>query len=407
MKSIMILGANEAVVPLIRAARSLHIKTVAASIPGDYPGFSEADEACLVDITSPDEVLAEAKKRGIDGIATCCMDIGLKAQGRVCSELSLPGPSAMTAALSTDKYLMKQAFTESGVSTPPFYPVFGEKDLPEAASRFHYPVILKAVDQMGSRGIYKCNSYEEVLENYPKCLSFTKAPYCLMEQFVEGIAFGVEGMVSGGEILYSLANRTITYEGFTPTPIGHYYPAPELEAVGNSIREETEKIIRALKIKDAPFNCDFILSGSDVLCLEATARAGANCLPELVGTCFGVNYYEQIVRLAMGMELSGAFRETGTEKACLSFALFSGKSGTVTHFDPGSLTNADLVDLEAHVRCGDSVRAYTNGRDYLGHLFITGRSAEHCRELLRAALDEIALEVDHIPQCRFSDSAFT
>ena len=43
-KTIMILGAGRGQVGLYKAARELGHRSVAVSIPGDYPGFAFADE---------------------------------------------------------------------------------------------------------------------------------------------------------------------------------------------------------------------------------------------------------------------------------------------------------------------------------------------------------------------------
>lgn len=49
----MILGASYSQLPLYEAARKLGAATVAASTPGDWPGFAVADESVYADITNP------------------------------------------------------------------------------------------------------------------------------------------------------------------------------------------------------------------------------------------------------------------------------------------------------------------------------------------------------------------
>ena len=50
-KKIMILGASYSQIPLMRATKRMGFTVVAASIPGNYQGFEEADEIAYVDIT--------------------------------------------------------------------------------------------------------------------------------------------------------------------------------------------------------------------------------------------------------------------------------------------------------------------------------------------------------------------
>ena len=64
-KRLMILGASYSQIPLIAAAKRLGVTTLAASIPGNYRGFDEADEKIYVDITDPQAVLEKAREQGI------------------------------------------------------------------------------------------------------------------------------------------------------------------------------------------------------------------------------------------------------------------------------------------------------------------------------------------------------
>ena len=45
MQKLMILGASYSQLPLYEAARQLGVSTVAASTPGDWPGFAVADQS--------------------------------------------------------------------------------------------------------------------------------------------------------------------------------------------------------------------------------------------------------------------------------------------------------------------------------------------------------------------------
>ena len=63
MKKLMILGASYSQLPLYEAARKLGAATVAASTPGDWPGFAVADESVYADITNPEAILKAVRKR--------------------------------------------------------------------------------------------------------------------------------------------------------------------------------------------------------------------------------------------------------------------------------------------------------------------------------------------------------
>ena len=129
MKKLMILGASYTQIPLYEAAKRLGVRTIAASIPGEYPGFGIADETAFADIADPEAVIKAAGEHGADGIATCGLDLGMRAIGAACEALGLPGPCRQAAEKASNKYKMKRALEAAGVQTARFFLVHGEEEL--------------------------------------------------------------------------------------------------------------------------------------------------------------------------------------------------------------------------------------------------------------------------------------
>lgn len=394
MEKLMVLGASYSLVPLIEAAKRLGCYTVATSIPGDYPGFYMADEICCCDITKPEEILRQARRMGIAGIATCCMDVGLCSQGYTASRMGLCGPSWETVRMCTDKYEMKKAFRRAGVNTADFRKVESEKDLLEAAGELHFPLIIKAVDQMGSRGIFRCGTEEELLRYYPLAMAATQKSYCIVEEFLEGTMFGAEAMVESGRLAFLLPVGNDLHGGNPPFPIGHYAPWPEADALEDAIREQAQSAVRALGADNCPMDFDMMLKDGKVYVIEATARAGATGLAELVGIHFGVDYYEAIVRLAMGRGVAGLFERPKSRRTPgIVRLLESKKAGIVERVIPGTQTGGNLVDLSFNIQKGDRVRLMENGRDRIGQVIVKGDALPECRAFLEGVLERIQVEV--------------
>lgn len=193
---IMILGASYSQIPLIRAAKRLGYEALAVSIPGNYAGFAEADRIIYADISDPEAVLKAARDEKIDGITTCCMDVGIRAQGYVCGKLGLPGPGIFGTEASCDKSVEKEAYVRNGVNTAAYALVSDEEQLKKALTHLHFPVILKAVDLMGSKGIFRADSEEEALSCLHRSLNASRKDFCIVEEFLEGQMFGAEAMIS-------------------------------------------------------------------------------------------------------------------------------------------------------------------------------------------------------------------
>ena len=392
MKKLMILGASYSQLPLYKAAADLGIATVAVSTPGDWPGFQLADECSYTDISDPKAVLEAAQKHKINGIATCCLDAGIRSVGYVCEHMGLKGLSAEAGKLCSDKYLMKEAFVRNGVNCARHICIRNREELETAVGTLKFPVILKAVDLMGSRGIFRCNTKEEVYSHYADTMTATGKDYCLLEEFIEGEMLGCEAMICDGELLYCLPNNIENYPGFVPTPIGHSVPYRKQKTLGGEVRRQVILALNALGMDNCPVNCDLMEKDGKIYVIEITGRAGGNCLPEIAGLYYGINYYEAIVRLAMDMDVKNLFAGKSLRPAVLSYILTSDKDGILKQIHNENNPGPDLTDLSFNVSPGDEIRHYENGRDRLGQVILTGKNLQGCENRLVEVLSKISIE---------------
>lgn len=398
MKRLMILGASYSQLPLYETARRMGIYTIAVSTPGDWPGFEAADECSYTDISAPEAVRKAAEKCGIDGITTCCLDTGVRAIGYVSEKLGLKGLSARAGEVSSDKFLMKEAFQKSGVRCARHICVHSLAELDNALDSLHFPVIVKAVDLMGSRGMFRCNSREEALAHYEDTMGATGKDYCLVEEFIEGQILGCEAMIADGRLVYCLPNNIDAYPSHVPTPVGHSVPYKKQELLGAEIERQLLLAAQAVGLDNCPVNCDLIEKDGQVYVIEITGRAGATCLPEMVSIYYGINYYEAIIRLALGMEVDSLFGERAPCRANLSKILTSARSGIVKDIVnlnpplPAVDAQTTLLDLSFNISPGDEVHRYENGRDRLGQIIIEGNTLEACEQRLGEVLSKINIE---------------
>ena len=325
-KRIMVLGAGRGQVGLIKSAKKLGYETIVTSIKGNYPGFALADKICYADISSPQAVLKVAKEYEVDGIATACLDTGITALGYTCENCGLVGLSSMSAKISGDKLLMKEAFMQNGVSTARYIKVTSENELDDVANTLNFPLIVKAVDLQGSRGINIVHSRENLLDAYKNTMAETSKNFCIIEEFIEGYEFGVQAFVYNGEVLYILPCGDITYLGNTNIPVGHYAPLNVDNAVAEDIAENVKRAITATGLDNCAVNVDMIMKDGKIYIIELTGRMGANCLPELTSIYYGVDMYSMIVETAMGKNAKEFFLNNKKEPtACYAKMLMSEK----------------------------------------------------------------------------------
>lgn len=175
-KRLLILGAGRGQIGLYKAAKDMGLTTIAGTMPDNNPPcIMLADEVCYMNIANPEDVLEKAKRLDIDGVATCCLDTGISALGKVCDSLGLVGLTEKAAIKCNDKSKMKKAFMEYGVSSAKYFEISSEDELSKALEEIKLPVIVKATDLQGSNGIYISKTREAAFEGFREAMKKDKA----------------------------------------------------------------------------------------------------------------------------------------------------------------------------------------------------------------------------------------
>ncbi|WP_297677991.1 ATP-grasp domain-containing protein [uncultured Bacteroides sp.] len=378
-KKLLVQGAGRGHLGLIQAAKEMGIYTIVTGMPGNYPCTPLADKICYADIKDKQAVLRIAQDEGVDGIVICCSDTGLQTVGYVCDQMNLSGISENSAVLCADKSLMKDRLMKSKVRTAKYMRIYQEVDIQECIDTLRFPMIVKAVDLQGSRGIYIVKNVEELAVNFRKVMNDTAKDHCIVEEFIEGNEFGAQAFVYNGEILFVLPHGDQTIMCQTAVPIGHYMPLEMNEEILEDVQEQAEKAIRALKLDNCAVNIDFIEKEGKAYIIELTGRVGANCLPELTSNYWGVNYYSMIIAMALGGNPKEIFEKRNTKPCCtMAKMLKSTQSGIVKQISHSA--NSPDCNAILFVTAGSEVRAFTNCNDAIGQIVVTADDYDTCCE---------------------------
>lgn len=391
MKKLMIMGAGIYQVPLIRKAKEMGIYTIAVSIPGNYPGFAVADEVCHINTVDYEAVLRVAKEKQIDGIVTAGTDVAVITIGKVCDELGLKGLSFEAAKIASDKMLMKEHYEKAGVRTARFRRVGLDDDPNSAVRELEYPLIFKAVDSSGSRGITRVNSPEGIPAAVEAVKRTTRKNYYIVEEFLVGEEFGAQAFVYDGKVQFVLPHGDYVFVGDTGVPVGHFAPYELSPAMAADVFDQTERAIRAMKLDNCAINADFIMKDGKTYVLEIGGRSGATCLAELVSIYYGYDYYEKIIQAALG-EAPQFPQDQAVPNA--SRLLMSGKDGVIRSIANHNGEDDHIYEIMFDYTVGDAVKKFHVGPNRIGHVITRGTTLEEATDALARAMDRIEILVD-------------
>lgn len=391
MKKLMVMGAGTYQVPLIKKAREMGVYTIVVSISGKYPGFAFADEICYEDTVDYERILEIAREKQIDGIVTAGTDVAVITIGKVCDELGLTGLSFEAAQIASNKIRMKKKYEEYGVRTARFREVSFEDDMYEKTKELHFPLIFKAVDTSGSRGIIRVDSTDEFETARQIVKENTKTDYFIIEEFLEGKEFGAQAFVYHGEVQFILPHGDYVFQGDTGVPIGHFAPYELGDGIIEDAKTQLEKAIEAMGLDNCAINADFILKDDKTYVLELGGRSGATCLAELVSIYYGFDYYEKLVLAALGEDVAFP-QEHAVPNA--SMLLRSNKDGVIRSIENKNEPDGDIYEIQFDYGVGDCVKKFHVGPNRIGHVITKGGTLDAAVEKLNEALDKITITVE-------------
>ena len=242
--------------PAIKIAKELGFYTIALDGSKEAPCVSMADQFEQIDLKDKEGIESFARSLQSTGSRIGIMTAGTDFSANVAwtaEKLGLPGISYEAALNASDKSRMRECFKKAGLPSPDFTTIT-DADLPLTPSKLtnlNFPLVIKPVDNMGSRGCRRVDSIEELNIAAKTAIGFSRSGRAIVEGYMEGPEFSVDAIVYHGEItICGLADRHIFFPPYF-IEMGHTMPTvietEKQQAMLNTFRSG----IRALGIAGA------------------------------------------------------------------------------------------------------------------------------------------------------------
>jgi biotin carboxylase len=156
------------------------------------------------------------------------------------------------------------------------------------------------------------DSENQMMEAYSHAKEYTDADHMVLERFIVGKEVGIDAFVQNGEMKLFVPHDKLVYQtGRTGIPLGHICPVTASEVLYELMREETQKAIHSAGLDNCAVNLDVLVTEQDeVYVIEVAGRCGATGIPEVISGFLGINYYEMILRNALGEPVEGIIGKT-------------------------------------------------------------------------------------------------
>ncbi len=231
-KRLLLLGGVRPACEIIREAKKMGVETFVTDNRADSPAKKIADHHFMVDATDVDAVVNLCRENGIDGVITGYVDMLLPYCQRICEKLGKPfWGDAENIDMCVDKEKFKLACEKAGVPTVPWRKATKENYL-QVMKEVEVPVVVKPVDNSGSRGVVKCLEAAKLKESIERSLSFSKKGEVLIEKNMNvNEEFSTYYMLNHGEYFMTCMGDRYVYvvdKEIAPVGQGMTYPSIHL-----------------------------------------------------------------------------------------------------------------------------------------------------------------------------------
>lgn len=306
-RAIIIVGAGLLLVPTIRIAKQMGLKTIVTDQSEDAPGFKYADIPLVIstkDVPAHIEMAKEmSKKHNVVGVFTAGADVEVTV-ANVAHALGLPGVTPDVAEKCNNKVLTRRILEEAGIKGPVFQEVLSYEEAAEFAKEVGFPIMVKPLDNCASRGMMKAYGVGELELAVDNAKKYSRKEGILVEEYLEGPKQTVE-MLAYNDV-YHLCSIIDTHYAFDPYPVetGHNNPTRLSKETQGKLFEFAEKASRIVGINIGAAKVDTILTGKGPMVIEMTARlsGGFHC-QYTTPLALGTNDIKAAIDIAIGNPL--------------------------------------------------------------------------------------------------------
>lgn len=371
-KSVLIFGVGPLQESIIARAKKMGLYTV---------GIDPCEDATCRDYVDAFEVVpgqdyeghcVVVEKYGIDAIVTAATDKPLVMMARMAEKYGFPFYSVETAQWSTDKFQMKERFELGGVPHAQGRLI----SKAEEADGLVFPVIVKPRDNSGSRGVKLCRSKEDLEASMSEALEVSKLDTVLVEEFIEGPEYSIEGLHHDGksEVIQFTEKKTTEFP--YNVELGHIQPANISEESQQKIREIVSKIGVALHFDNCPSHTELKINERGIFVIETSPRLGGDYITStLTPLSTGVNLEDELLKISLGQKNSPSPKEVQYS----GVRFFSFEEGSVIKHVP----NEDfvkgwphVVDFSFNLQKGEKVHQITSSLNRYGHITLVAGNRE-------------------------------
>jgi biotin carboxylase len=382
--------------------RELGVRIVAVDRNPDAPGLAIANVGEVVDFLDVPAVVEAGRRHGVGGVMTYAADRAVPVVAAVAEALDLPGIGTETAHLMTNKIAMRRQLADAGVPQPRFAAVRTLQEARAAAGAVGFPAVLKPADSAGQRGLFLCESLDDVERHLHASLVQSIEQEAILESYHEGKEVnGLLVLRDGEPTVVTLSDRRRPPGRGFGVAIAHVYPSTLFGDAIEEVRRTGVHTVKALGLREGIAYPQVLWSEDGVARLiEVAARIPAGQMDSVARYGVGVDLIDIALLQALGRpvpdEMVAAKMEQPMAISFLTAEPGPLPTGKLVRFSGLERVRAfpGVVEAELYFQDGETIRPVQLDGDRRGYVIALGGTNLEAVERAESAARLLDVEVE-------------
>ena len=365
---LLILNGSISEIPLIEQGKKLGYEVITTGNDSRLIGHPFADKYIPADYSDYNAILSLVNEYEIDRIVACANDFGVITASYVAEKKHWPGHDTYeNACILHQKDRCKDLIQKLGIRTPISHAFDNREMAAQYVRSAEYPLIVKATDLTGGKGIMRADNLEEALIAIDNAFSCSRKKSIVIEPFIVGTQQSIDTFVIDGKVCASVSNDVFC-------PINPYLiqseilPAAGIEAIQDELHRYIELICYTLGLVDGMFTLQYIVRDGKPYIIELMRRCLGNQFLTVAHAVSGFPFEEALVRAETGLDLSCLKWEKPIAPVAGHHGIMAPKNGVVKGYTIDPILEPFIFKRVNLLLQYDGIDNYMNQR--IGYLYL-------------------------------------
>ncbi|MDD6328375.1 MAG: ATP-grasp domain-containing protein [Lachnospiraceae bacterium] len=390
MKRVLVLNGSFCETPVIKKLKEFGYYVITTGNAPELEGHKFADEYIAGDYSNKELMLEMVKQHNIDGVVSCANDFGVISAAYISEKMGWKGHDSLENTLILHhKDLFKEYCYKHNIPSVKSVVFTDQTELLDYVRSVEFPIIIKANDLTGGKGIQRANNYDEAVNAAEYAFLMSRNKRILVEPFIEGTQHAVDAFICEGKIVattscncYSIVNPYLIQ---TET-----YPSDHEEDI-EPICEIISQMVSNLKLVDGIFTVQYIRKDDKIYVIEVMRRLLGNLSLTLYEKATGFPWYEAYIKSSLGLDCTDLKSGEPEGRYCGHHGIFALRNGVFSGYHIPEEIKNHLYEHVELIEQGSEIDDYKHQR--IASIFYTYEEKKELEEAARSMCDKIVVNM--------------